>query len=58
MNLRTGACLGSTCIKCSIKSLEILNECCSNTVWLIVSILLNKFNIHSMNVMYDVYVLR
>ncbi|XP_060880843.1 uncharacterized protein LOC132952538 [Metopolophium dirhodum] len=36
VNLRTGACLGSTCVKCSIKSLEILNESCSNTVWLII----------------------
>lgn len=38
VNLRTGACLGSTCVKYSIKSLEILNECCSNSVWLIVSL--------------------
>jgi len=39
VNLRTGACLGSTCVKCSIKTLEILNESCSNTVWLIVSLI-------------------
>ncbi|XP_050536531.1 uncharacterized protein LOC126902890 isoform X2 [Daktulosphaira vitifoliae] len=37
VNLRTGACLGSTCIKSCIKSLEILHELCSNTVWLIIS---------------------
>lgn len=47
VNLRTGACLGSTCVKCSIKSLEILNESCSNTVWLIVSILFIKCNFHN-----------
>lgn len=47
VNLRTGACLGSTCVKCSIKSLEILNESCSNTVWLIVRILFIKFNLYN-----------
>lgn len=43
VNLRTGSCLGSTCVTCSIKSLDILNESCTNTVWLIVSILFIKF---------------
>ncbi|XP_025416590.1 uncharacterized protein LOC112687852 isoform X2 [Sipha flava] len=36
VNLRTGACLGSTCVKFSIKFLEILNESGSNTIWLII----------------------
>jgi len=47
VNLRTGACLGSTCVKCSITTLEILNESCSNTVWLIVSILFITFYSHN-----------
>ncbi|XP_050430653.1 uncharacterized protein LOC126839387 isoform X2 [Adelges cooleyi] len=37
VNLRTGACLGSTCVKCCIKSLDILYESCSNTAWLIIA---------------------
>lgn len=59
VNLRTGSCLGSTCVECSIKYLEILNESCSNTVWLIVSILLFLNSIkfcfqlqHYINVLY------